>query len=249
MFKLLLLISTLIGLSFFVFDYTRQSTSYILFLDKHTTANFLYQDSDGYISSMSILDIIARQCHNHKEYAQVAKDSALSFSEDQKIRLEECILEAEKFLKKLIHPLIKQDLLNTFSWKIAYADNKYEAGLPHTREDIIFLSTDSMTLPKNQLTKLLIHEYIHIYQRKNKFQFQKDLIHNGYIPWKKRSTYPRIRANPDLDDYIYFHPDGSLMLLIYTSDKPKHINDIVQPNHNYEHPNEEIAYEIANKYL
>jgi hypothetical protein len=209
-------------------------------MDQEETARFLYHDSDNYVSSMSILDIIARGKHNHKEYINSIRNSAKSFTEEQKIILEKCIFEAQSFLK---------DYYNVFKWKIALTDPAYEEGLPHTREDIIFLSTQSMTLPEKQLTKLLIHEYVHIYQRQNKTIFQKELLQKGYIPWKKREHYPRIRANPDLDEYIYIHPDGSLMLMIYSGDNPKNINDVVQPNTKYEHPNEEIAYELANKYL
>lgn len=222
--------------------------AFIVFLDKAETTYYLLQDNDLYISSMTIPDIIARGCKTHNEYLKKASESAMSFSEDEKILLEKSILDAQFFLKNLSHPFIKPVLLDTFSWKIALTSNIYENGLPHTREDIIFLSQDSMKLSSADLTKLLIHEYIHIYQRKNKSEFQFELLKRGYISWKKRNYYPRIRSNPDLDEYIYIHPNGTIMLTLYKSDTPKDINDIVQPNHNYEHPNEEIAYEIANKY-
>ena len=55
-----------------------------------------------------------------------------------------------------------------------------------------------------------------------------------------------VRSNPDVNNKIYksIHT-GELMICLYTSDKPKNINDIIIEKYSMEHPYEKIAYEIS----
>lgn len=248
MFKFVLALAVFAGLSFFVYDIARSKS--VTFLEADDTATFLNQDSDGYVSNMTYLDILARHCKSHKEYLKKARDSALSFSEEQKQLLESCIEDAQYYLAQLKNKHINTKLLETLPWKVAYVTNTYENGLPHTRKDIIFLSVNTMTQSKKGLTRTLIHEYIHIYQRYYSNNFRETLVKEGYKIWRKRKGYPRVRANPDLDPYIYIHPEGHIMVSIYESEHPTSITDVINPDdYQHEHPNEEIAHEIADAYL
>jgi hypothetical protein len=248
MFKFVLALSIFAGLSFFIYDIVRSKS--VTFLDADDTASFLYEDSDGYVSNMTYLDILARHCKSHQEYLKKARDSALSFTEEQKQLLESCIQDAQYYLANVKDKHIQNKLFETLPWKIAYVDNTYENGLPHTRQDIIFLSIDSMKQSKQGITKTLIHEFIHIYQRTYSNIFRQSLLKDGYEVWRKRRGYPRVRANPDLDPYIYIHPEGHIMVSIYDSEKPSSITDVINPqDYEHEHPNEEIAHAIANAYL
>jgi hypothetical protein len=56
-----------------------------------------------------------------------------------------------------------------------------------------------------------------------------------------------IRANPDLDEFIYMDENGIEMVYKYRSITPNGINDII-PIKN-EHPFELMAYEIAEDYI
>jgi hypothetical protein len=92
---------------------------------------------------------------------------------------------------------------------------------------------------ENNLKRIIKHELTHINQRFNKKQFK------NYIISRKRNTEPLIRANPDLDEYIYKDKITGLELYyIYSSIKPNGINDIIKINNLEEHPNEIEAYEI-----
>ena len=249
MFKLIFGISVLIGLGYILYDIVQVNK--ILFLDKSDTANFLYEDSDGYISKMSHLDLLARQSKSHKEYLIKAKQAALSFTTEQQDLIEKCFENAFYYLR-YIHKskYINPDLLDTLKVRFAYVDMNYENGLPHTRENIIFLSTNTLKQSKEQLTVTILHEFIHIYQRTYQKEFRDALLKEGYTIWRNRNQYPRIRSNPDLDEYIYIHPKGFIMVTIYETNSPKSISDVINPeDFEYEHPNEEIAHQIANGYL
>ena len=55
-----------------------------------------------------------------------------------------------------------------------------------------------------------------------------------------------VRSNPDVDNKIYKNiHTGELMICLYSSDKPKNINDIIIEKYSMEHPYEKIAYEIS----
>ena len=112
--------------------------------------------------------------------------------------------------------------------------------------DIIFLSPKVINYTDDNLTKILIHESIHIYQRYNITEINNYLKENNYTVSRRRDSEPLIRANPDLDEYIYKDKDGEEMIYIYKSSMPKGINDII-PNKN-EHPFEKMAYEISEDY-
>jgi len=95
------------------------------------------------------------------------------------------------------------------------------------------------------LTKTLIHEKIHVYQKLFPEDTKKHFTSKGLYVAAKRDVNDNIRANPDSDEYIYKDGKGTLYALDYISD-PKHIEDV---NKNGEdHPNEEMAYQIGNMY-
>ncbi len=127
--------------------------------------------------------------------------------------------------------------------------NEYEYGLPHTRNNIIILPINILS-SFNRLTKTLIHEKIHVYQKMYPDDINKYLDKNGYIKYKNRNEFNNLRANPDLDNYIYMNSNKQIMKAEYI-DNPYTINDvIIEPinDYKYEHPLEYMAYNIENLY-
>lgn len=225
------------------------SGGYILFYTKLATAAFLLRDEDGYISSMTTPDLYARHVKSHQEYREKSAASALEFQEEQKLVLEKAVEKAQLFFQTVSIPYIDRERMIGILWKFALTKNNiYEDGLPHTREDVIFVTPKLLELPEAQLVKTLIHEKVHIYQRVYESQFQDQLKSQGYTIWRERRGYPLIRSNPDLDNYIYRTPRGDIMVTVYSSSQPQHIQDTMQPNALKEHPYEEIAYQIAEMY-
>jgi hypothetical protein len=210
-------------------DYTSN-----IYLSKEETANIIKMDRDNYIKNLTKYDLYARDVSTSDEYIYKIIEGCLNFSENQVIKLNNCSKIARKFFD------------NKYIWKFALIDEVYEEGFPHTRMDIIFLSPKVLNYTDDNLTRILIHESIHIYQRYNITEINNYLKENKYTVSRRRDSEPLMRANPDLDEYIYKDKNGEEMIYKYKSSMPKGINDIV-PNKN-EHPFEKMAYEISEEY-
>ena len=205
-----------------------------VYLSKEESAHIIKTDSDNYIRNLSKYDLYARDVSTSEEYIYKIIEGCLNFTEKQVIKLNNCSKIARNFFD------------NKYIWKFALIDEVYEEGFPHTRMDIIFLSPKIINYPDDDLIRILIHESIHIYQRYNKKEINKYLKDNKYTVSRRRDSEVLIRANPDLDDYIYKDKDGKEMIYIYKSSMPNGINDVI-PNKN-EHPFEKMAYEIEDVY-
>jgi len=224
----------------FVFVYSgnyETFTNTITFLSKEETQSFIKQDSDSYINNLSIYDLRARNVTSNDEYLSIAINSCLDFNEIQKEKLKNCATEAIKYFN------------NNYNWTFALTNGTYEEGFPHTRGAVIFLSPMIVNYTENELTKTLIHESVHIYQRFNKPQINKYLILNGYTISRKKDSNSLIRANPDLDEYIYKDKNGNELIAYYNSEFPKGISDIRLTTISEEHPYEKMAYEYADIYM
>jgi len=209
----------------------------IYFLTKEETQEFILKDDDNYIKNMSIYDLRARKVNSSNEYiTSIIKEGCLDFNEEQKEKLKKSSIEAKEFFN------------NNKNWIFACVNNTYEEGYPHTRANIIFISPIIINYNHTELTKILIHESIHIYQRYNPEIVHNYLNENGFSIYKKKDKNSLIRANPDLNEFIYKDKNGSEMVAYYKNEYPTNINDIVLTNSANEHPYEKMAYEIGNLY-
>ena len=206
-----------------------------IYLSQEETLKFIDRDEDKYIQNLSIYDIYARKSTTNAQYKLKAMNACNNFNNEQKIKLDKCSAIAKNFFD------------NKHQWKFSLVDEDYEEGFPHTRKDIIFLSPKVVNYDDTELVKLLIHESVHISQRYDKEFLNKYLEKHKYTISRRRDTEPMIRANPDLDEFIYMDAGGIEMLYKYKSVKPEGINDIIPSKH--EHPFEVMAYEIAEDYI
>jgi hypothetical protein len=204
-----------------------------IYLTREESANIIKNDSDNYIKNLSKYDLYARDVSMPEEYIYKIIDGCLNFTESQIEKLNSCSKIARKFFD------------NKYTWKFSLINDVYEEGFPHTRADIIFLSPKIVNYDDDALITVLIHESIHIYQRYNK-DINKYLKENGYTISRRRDSELLIRANPDLDEYIYKDRNGNELFYKYKSTMPTGINDII-PAIN-EHPFEIMAYKISEDY-
>ena len=223
--------------------------SNIQFLTAEETKEFLLNDPDEYVHTLNTWDLIARKVSIFQDYLHKISQATLSFSDEQKQRLSNAAKEADKFFNNTRIEGIDCAQIASIPWVLALTrDKEYEDGLPHTRANIIFIST-SLDQNNDKLVRTLIHEKIHIYQRLNPQDIMSFLSFHGYYRWKQRFGVPRIRSNPDLDAWIYFNPVSKKpMVAYYSSDTPMNIDDVIIDSAVSEHPFEELAYNIAQKY-
>jgi len=224
----------------------------IYFLNNNELLNILLENKDNYYNSFYKNDYISRKIKSINEYYENIEKSVYNFSDDQKNKIQEAIKIIEENIKSKCNNLEYFDInkFNEIPWKFGCVTGKlYENGLPHTRDDIIVLSYQDLNIYSNtKLQKTLLHEKIHIYQKKNPDDTIKFLNINNFVKYKKRAEDDNIRANPDLDNWIYQNKENQILKASYNSN-PKSIEDIIyEPlnNQSYEHPFEKMAIDFEN---
>jgi hypothetical protein len=225
----------------------------IIFINDNELFFILTRDYDNYFKSFYHNDFYSRQIKNIEEYNINIKKSISNFNEKEIIKIKKCI---EKVNLKLISINLywfngKKAL--EIPWKIGCIIGKlYENGLPHTREDVIILSKEHINNYSNlKLSKTLLHEKVHIYQKFFKKDIEKYIHKNNFIKIKEKSLDDNIRANPDLDNWIYKDSNNLIYKAEYNK-YPKSVEDInysFQNSQSYEHPFEKMAIYIENNYF
>jgi len=249
------------------------------FIDTDTTAKFLLHDEDKYVQGMSRSDLEARKVVCQEAYRLQAYFAAQNFTDEQKNLLTRATQEADQFFANYngqvtargyggvptaigIIGYFDAERARRLPWKLMLVGNNYEDGLPHTRGEYIFISPTVLSQSYLDLVETMIHEKIHIYQRrylreKTYLSYEKIEVYLteymvsklGFTKVKKRSeAVCDIRANPDVDEWIYRDPKTNQeMYLCYRSSRPTSVGDTIGDIHR-EHPFEWIAYEISKRY-
>lgn len=197
---------------------------------------FILDDIDGHIRSLNKKDLVDRKCNYRQEYKNIYLENIGEFSDEHKNILREYSKEATKFLNSIKSPYIDNKKMKSIPWKFAMTNHAIELGLPHTRGDIIFIPVCKLNGTREKMIRTLIHEKIHIYQRMYPHLFINVLSKMGYKKLGKLNN-EEILKNPDTDNSIYLHPDGTIMM-----------SKTISNSLGYRHPNEFIAYSIAQCY-
>ena len=244
-----------------------KNEEHLYYMSYEETVRFLESDEDRYVANLSPIDLYARKVSSKEEYINIIKGEATHFNKGDKLMLDKCTKKADELLRNInINTIGSESNLDyskylnykdiaNIKWVLAITRNdnggKYEDGLSHTRKHIIFLSQDVLNYSEDEIIKLLIHEKIHIYQRNNEASFKTIIYNMGYAESTDSQEISQdklkyVRSNPDVNNKIYKNlHTGELMICLYSSDKPKNINDIIIENYAMEHPYEKIAYEIS----
>ena len=225
------------------------STQNIVFLNKNELSSFLIKDKDNYYKSFHEKDLIVRKVSNADEYKEKIRNSTVDFSLYQKEKLLFCVEKLNKTLINVRYPWFDGKKAIQTPWKFGSIDGSdYENGLPHTRSDVIILPQVALdNYSQNELTRLILHEKIHTYQKMYPSDVESYIQHNNYYKFKKRTEILDSRANPDLNEWIYNDSNNNTFIAIYNSN-PSNISDVTfYPNNknNEEHPFEKMAYEMS----
>ena len=244
-----------------------KNDKHLNYMSYEETVRFLESDEDRYVAKLSPIDLYARKVSSNEEYINIIKGEATHFNKGDKLILDKCTKKADELLRNInINTISSESNLDyskylnykdiaNIKWVLAITRNdngsKYEDGLSHTRKHVIFLSQDVLNYSEDEIIKLLIHEKIHIYQRNNEALFKTIIYNMGYAESTDGQEISQdklryVRSNPDVNNKIYKNiHTGELMICLYSSDKPKNINDIIIEKYSMEHPYEKIAYEIS----
>jgi len=203
----------------------------VIFLTAQETVRHILDDKDGFLRSLTPIDIKARRCKSLKEYVDRVIQSAVDVPDEYSITKQ--IMVADRFLNDQPYT----------PWIIGFTTGTvYEDGLPHTRSGVIMLSVGRWT------TGTLVHEKIHVQQHFYPDSVRDYITKKGYKKICARSIIPRIVANPDVDEWVYADLNDTPMLKLHLTENPTSIlGDTIQHGE-YEHPYEEMAYDYENKF-
>jgi hypothetical protein len=145
-------------------------------------------------------------------------------------------------------PAFDSSAANRLSWVVGFVcDSVYEGGYPHVRarnDGVPVIILPRSLLYKSNLSSVLAHEKIHVYQKAFPALTEEYFVRNGFTKVGVRG--PENRANPDLDSFVYADSSGNKMMATYKKDA-SHIMDVVfspVDDDRYEHPLEYMAYTI-----
>ena len=220
----------------------------ITFLSEKELLPILTSDKDNFLNSFFDYDLHARQSQSIEEYKQKFATVISSFSFQEKQKLQVCCEQSDEYLMNINYPWFDGVKASSILWNFGKVNGKiYEDGLPHTRfHNFIILSTENLADNKKVLTRTLIHEKIHLYQKQFPEDVKAFLDYNNIIKVKLREYNDLIRVNPDLDNWIYKEQKtGFVFKSEYKSKFPKHILDLKNNNQSYEHPFEKMAIEVS----
>lgn len=224
---------------------TEKFNENIIFLDNNSLYEILISDKDNYYQRFYKNDIKTRNIKNIEHYKDYIKKSVINFDNIDKGKIEKCINKANLFFQKINLNWFNGQKAISIPWKLGCVTGKlYENGLPHTRDDIIIISKENIKdYSEKKLIDTLIHEKVHLYQKIYIDDIQIYLDDNKFTRFKERDENDNIRANPDLDNWIYKDENEKLYMANYKSTS-KTIEDIIYTpinSQSYEHPYEQMA--------
>jgi hypothetical protein len=226
--------------------------SNITFISKEKLFQILRSNNDNYYNTFYENDFKVRNITSIDHYINYIKKSTSDFNNEEKEKIKKSVDLINNVFENIKLEYFDGRKANNLPWKIGCVSGKlYENGLPHTRGDIIILSKQNINnYSQQKLSKTLLHEKIHIYQKIYHDDIQKYIRNNNFVKHKKRSSYDNIRANPDLDTWIYKDKNDNLYKAVYNN-KAQTVEDITYfpiDNQSHEHPYEKMAIEME-KYL
>jgi hypothetical protein len=190
-----------------------------MFLSREQTADFLQRDPDGFIGRLTPLDLEARHARSRSEYLARAARSADTWTPDEK----DSLWREPRLAKEHLSGTRYDGL----PW--IFAKTHYEAEMPHTRQNVIFLSgyVSAATL---------VHEMVHVNQK-----MRGPVIPPGYR--LSQDVFKNLRTNPDEDGKIWYK--GNVPAGAYFSPRPMSLLDVKE---HAMHPFEAEAYFMSDSF-
>ena len=209
----------------------------------------------GFYDSLNDRNARLRPPAKHADHSRPMREASRDF---------EAFREAAKTVRDRLRPCPR---MSRMSYRVRVLDDAamIEDNLPHTLDDTVMLPRrDFLSRSKDDRVELLLHEIVHVYQRKHPIETHRLLTElMGYRVIGTLSAHPdydRVRRNPDVNDVLYANARGEYALPIVKPDaaslrdtvyvpydaathQPIQRTDARYPRD--EHPFEHMAYRIS----
>ena len=216
-----------------------------LFLSKNELENILISDNDNFYSRLYKKDFEVRKINNISEYTSKIKNSVTDFTENEKKYISEIISRINDKFENINLPWLDGKKFNQIKWKIGLVKGyEYENGLCHTRNDTIIIQRDKFNY---NFSNTMIHEKVHVYQKMYPEDSDIFLKLNNFKKIRKINESDMIRANMDIDEWIYADENGNEYKAVFNKN-PFDIQDVTfSPcnSQSCEHPLEKMAIDIS----
>ena len=213
-----------------------------MFLSKSSLYNIL-SSNKSYFRRFNSLDMKARKINSLKDYYLIIWEACTTFERRDVKKIKKASQMVDDILYQIGNEIEGFDGMKAsrMRWKIGcIRGRRYEGGYPHTVKNTVVIPKNLMTnISMKKLVRILLHEKIHIYQRKYKKDMKRYLTSNGFILVK---NHKKMRANPDTDGKTY-RKGQTIYQCLYRSSNPSKIDDAGAETE-LEHPYEEFAYQI-----
>ena len=224
----------------------------VTFYSKQAAQDLFKTDPDSYFENLTELDKKAMNVKDTDDAIQKMVNACMEFSTSDKIRLLKFTAEGDRFLRQLKLPYVDTKKIANMDWNLVLTrDTANEEGMPHTKGDVIYLSTIVLDMPTKELIKTLIHEKVHVYERANPKLMKEWMKYKGYKLNRRQSEIKEARSNPDVDGWTYISPEGKETVVLYRHSNPKTIEEANYPRYDdpsSEHPYEDLAYYVDSLY-
>lgn len=215
------------------------------FLTSSETKSFIRRDPDSYLRNLSNCDLHAR--HHPDYFSYMSQTKGLNFSHREKTQIKKLALKTDLILRSFPDSSFFKTM-SEIDWIFAKTSSNYEDGMPHTRENVIFIPAsvaNTICNPKNRQfgIRVLLHEKTHIFQRRFP-EITRKFVYCKYhmVPFRVADS-PLKRSNPDIDEFDYIDQNTGLITSdLYNSDTPKKIYE--DQDNPKKHPYEIMAYEM-----
>lgn len=188
----------------------------IVFLNKKSVSN-IFKNNIGYLKSFNSYDIKSRNLRT-SNVLKFYQDRILEFTEKDKDFLSKAVQIIKTKARK--EPR-KWRFLYSMTWKFAKLSDELEYSFPHTHSDTIFIPETMLKSDlSDKLIGTLVHEMIHVWQRKSPNRFEYLYQYH----WKftrvenicNSSKYlKKMRSNPDIHHIFYIFNNNILPLTIF----------------------------------
>lgn len=175
----------------------------VTFVDDPAAVRRLLVQGADYFQRLNATDMRVRGCRSPADCLQKYVEGVQRFGAAEKGRLRRLARAADE----RIGSGARLPELARLRWRLCKVDRRIEGGYPHTHGDVIFLTSLTLEQADEEVVRTLVHEKCHVFQRVYPASVQDLYARFwGMERAVARSACEDCRSNPDLDGFWYRGP-------------------------------------------